>query len=268
MKLKDRIRSIIMSKTVASEHRTIGIEEECIIYDEQNHRLPVNQGNKFSATDLLNIMNSKSKKNGLYSIEPGGQLEWSSPPFSNIHDINSSMITHKSILNKVINEKKLRILNYSVEPVFEPKEIELIDHLKYQLMDKNMAKVDTLGRWMMRNTASIQINYDFESESELEEMVFIADCLQPVSSYLFSNAPFWRNKVALNENIRYLIWENTDKYRCRNLIDHGILEPKGLVNKYIDYILNVPGIFGFDDSGEICSVVGTLGERLEYLKKK
>ena len=267
MKLKDRIRSIIMSKTVASEHRTIGIEEECIIYDEQNHRLPVNQGNKFSATDLLNIMNSKSKKNGLYSIEPGGQLEWSSPPFSNIHDINSSMITHKSILNKVINEKKLRILNYSVEPVFEPKEIELIDHLKYQLMDKNMAKVDTLGRWMMRNTASIQINYDFESESELEEMVFIADCLQPVSSYLFSNAPFWRNKVALNENIRYLIWENTDKYRCRNLIDHGILEPKGLVNKYIDYILNVPGIFGFDDSGEICSVVGTLGEWLEYLKK-
>ena len=267
MELKDKIRSLIMSKTVDSEYRTIGIEEECIIYDDKNRRLPVNQGYKFSATDLVNIMNSKSNKNGVYSIEPGGQLEWSSPPFSNIHEINSSMKIHKSSLNTVINKKKLKVLDYSVEPVFEPKEIDLINQLKYSLMDENMKKADTLGRWMMRNTASIQINYDFESESELEEMVFIADCLQPVSSYLFSNAPFWKNRVALNENIRYLIWEKTDKYRCRNLIDHGIIEPKGLVNKYMDYMLNVPSIFGFDDSGEICSVVGTLGERLRYLKK-
>ena len=68
MKLKDRIRSIIMSKTVASEHRTIGIEEECIIYDEQNHRLPVNQGNKFSATDLLNILNQRKMGFTLLSL--------------------------------------------------------------------------------------------------------------------------------------------------------------------------------------------------------
>jgi len=267
MGLKDRIRSLIMSKTVAPKYRTIGIEEECIIYDEENRRLPVNQGYKFSATDLLNIMNSKSKGNGVYSIEPGGQLEWSSPPFSNIHEISSSMKIHKRNLNKVINEKKLKVLDYSVEPVFDPKEIDLINQVKYRLMDKNMEKVDTLGRWMMRNTASIQINYDFESENELEEIVFIADCLQPVSSYLFSNAPFWKNDLALNENIRYIIWEKTDKYRCRNLIDHGMIERKGLVNKYVDYMLNVPSIFGFDGSGEICSVDGTLGERLRYLKK-
>jgi len=267
MGLKDKIRSIIMSKTIDSKNRTIGIEEECIIYDKSDNRLPVNRGNKFSATDLLNMMNSKSNKNGVYSIEPGGQLEWSSPPFSNIHQINSSMNIHKKVLNKIIKKKKLKILDCSVEPVFDPKEIDLIDHLKYQLMDKNMAKVDTLGRWMMRNTASIQINYDFENENELEDMVFIADCVQPVSSYLFSNAPFWNNRVVSNQNIRYLIWEKTDKYRCRNLIDHGIVEPKGMVDKYIDFILDVPGIFGFDKNGDICSVVGTLGERLQYLKK-
>ena len=268
MGLKDNIRSIIMSKTIDSKNRTIGIEEECIIYDKSDHRLPVNLSNKFSATDLLDMMNSKSNKNGVYSIEPGGQLEWSSPPFSNIHQINSSMNIHKKVLNKIVKKKKLKILDCSVEPVFDPREIDLIDHLKYQLMDKNMAKVDRLGRWMMRNTASIQINYDFENESELEDMVFIADCIQPVSSYLFSNAPFWNNRAVSNENIRYLIWEKTDKYRCRNLIDHGIVEPKGIVDKYIDFMLNVPGIFGFDKNGDICSVVGTLGERLQHLKKK
>ncbi len=267
MGIIDRIRSVILSKTIDSKHRTIGVEEECIIYDKKNRRLSVNQGTKFSAADLSNTMNEKSHKNGSYSIEPGGQLEWSSLPFSNIHDIKYSMETHKKTLNKVIKKEKLKILDYSVEPVFEPNDISLINQLKYQLMDENMAKVDTLGRWMMRNTASIQINYDFESERELEEMVFIADCLQPVSSYLFSNAPFWKNKLVLNQNIRYLIWEKTDKYRCRNLIDHGIIEPKGLVNNYIKYMLDVPGIFGFDKEGEICSVSGTLGERLQYLQK-
>ncbi|GIR30640.1 MAG: hypothetical protein CM15mP44_9230 [Candidatus Neomarinimicrobiota bacterium] len=34
-----------------------------------------------------------------------------------------------------------------------------------------MKKNGTMGKWMMRNTASVQINFDFTSERELKEMV-------------------------------------------------------------------------------------------------
>ena len=36
MGIIDRIRSVILSKTIDSKHRTIGVEEECIIYDKKN----------------------------------------------------------------------------------------------------------------------------------------------------------------------------------------------------------------------------------------
>ena len=52
-------------------------------------------------------------------------------------------------------------------------------------MNENMKKNGTMGKWMMRNTASVQINFDFTSERELNEMVFIADCLNPVCAFLF-----------------------------------------------------------------------------------
>ena len=57
MEIHDKIRSFILSNLVHTEHQTIGIEEECILYTKENHRLPVNPGDEFSATDLLAIMN-------------------------------------------------------------------------------------------------------------------------------------------------------------------------------------------------------------------
>ena len=52
MEIKDKIRSFILSNLVHTEHQTIGMEEECILYTKENHRLPVNPGDEFSATDL------------------------------------------------------------------------------------------------------------------------------------------------------------------------------------------------------------------------
>ena len=82
---------------------------------------------------VLDIMNQKSNNNGVYSLEPGGQLEWSSPPFSNLNDMSFSMEMHKDALCKVVNEQELKILNFSVDPIFSPVEVDLINQLKYQL---------------------------------------------------------------------------------------------------------------------------------------
>ena len=57
MNLQNKIRSIILSHLVESEARTVGMEEECILYTKDNRRLPVNPCAEFSATDLLSIMN-------------------------------------------------------------------------------------------------------------------------------------------------------------------------------------------------------------------
>ena len=190
MEIHDKIRSFILSNLVPTEHQTIGIEEECILYTKEDCRLPVNSGDKFSATNLLAIMNENVGRNGVYSLEPGGQLEWSSPPYRDLNTLFTAIGKHKQALTEVVNANDLKIINYSVEPNYAPDDIDLINQLKYQLMNANMEQNGTMGKWMMRNTTSIQINFDITSERDLEDMTFVADCLQPVSAYLFANSPF------------------------------------------------------------------------------
>ena len=267
MTLYEKTRSVILSNLVSAENRKIGIEEECIIYNAKNQRIPVNQCNQFSASDLLSFMNTNNNNNGSYSLEPGGQLEWASPPLKDLHSINKALESHKELRKKTIEQHGLKIISYGVEPEHIPGSVDLIDELKYKLMNDSMRKNGTMGKWMMRNTASIQINFDTTSEKEMEEMVFIADCLQPTAAYLFSNSPYQNGRSVGNKNIRSLIWENTDNSRCRNLIDHGIITSDGLIDNYIKYMFKVPGIFELDSSGRCTQTDKTLGERLFELEK-
>ncbi len=262
MEIHDKIRSFILSNLVHTKDQTIGIEEECILYTKEDYRLPVNPGDEFSATDLLAIMNENVGRNGVYSLEPGGQLEWSSPPYRDLNTLFTAIGKHKQALKKVVKANNLKIINYSVEPKFIPDDIDLINLQKYHLMNANMELNGTMGKWMMRNTSSIQINFDITSERGLEDMTFVADCLQPVSAYLFANSPFRKGEPTGLENTRNVIWENTDNSRCRNLINHGIEFPERIIDQYIDFIMGVPGIFELDGSGIIVSTNQTLGERL------
>ena len=96
-----------------------------------------------------------------------------------------------------------------------------------------MEKAGSMGKWMMRCTSSVQINFDVSNAQEMEEMVFVADCLHPVGAYLFANSPYLNGELTHEKNMRNIIWKNTDNQRCGNLYDHGIRSPKNLIDNYI-----------------------------------
>ena len=265
MGVDNQINSFILSQVVNHQYRKIGMEEECIIYTKDLNRLPVNPTTQYSATDLLNEMNLLTDQNGIYSLEPGGQLEWSSPPYENLNDLSMAQLKHRKLLNDVTDRRDLIILDWGLEPSYPPDDIDLIDQPKYQLMNDHMKKVNTHGKWMMRNTASVQVNIDITDKQDAEKMVFLADCLHPVCAYLFANSPFYKNEPAGTKNIRNMIWEKTDNDRCRNLIDHGISSPNDLIKNYIDYMMDIPGIFQLNSKDVLENTDGTLGDRLEYL---
>ena len=263
--IADRIFSYITSKFVDNNNRKIGVEEESIIYTSDNKRIPVNSSNPISATNLLKNLNEKIDGNGYYSLEPGGQIEWSSKPFLNLNDLASTINHHHGVLNEVLSKYNLKIVTYGVEPNYLPTDLELIKEQKYQIMDKNMEKNGTMGKWMMRNTASIQVNIDTINKNDLEEMVFVADCLHPVAAYLFSNSPYFANKKAGSKNMRNMIWEETDNSRCRNLFDHGINQSKDLLKNYIEFVLEVPSIFQLNRYGDIIESKSSIGDLLNHL---
>ena len=264
MKINKKIRSHILSKTVGKDRRKVGIEVECFVYTKNYKRLSVNPSTGYSATDLLHdLSNISNKNNGSYSLEPGGQIEWSSPPFEDIRDLEQSIHSYKKSIDSVLEKRGLISLYMGVEPFCDPDSIDLIKHKKYQLMNLNMEKRGTLGKWMMRNTSSIQVNYDIIDENDLAEIVFIADCIHPISAYLFSNSPFQLGKPVGETNLRNHIWENTDTTRCRTLFDHKIDQPNQLLDLYIEFMMEVPGIFQLDEELEIQNTDLTLGKELK-----
>ena len=265
MGVDNRIFSLILSQIVDHQYRKIGMEEECIIYTKDLDRLPVNPATQYSATDLLNEMNLLTDQNGIYSLEPGGQLEWSSPPYENLNDLSIAQLRHRKLLDDVTDHRDLIVLHWGLEPILSPDDIDLIHQSKYQLMNDHMEKVNTHGKWMMRNTASIQVNIDITGKKDAEKMGFLADCLHPVCAYLFANSPFYKNEPAGTKNIRNIIWEQTDNHRCRNLVDHGISSPNDFIKNYIDYMMDIPGIFQLNSKNVLENTDGTLGDRLEYL---
>ncbi len=268
MNLTERIESIILSNLQPPDQRKIGVEWESFFYDKNLTRIPVKSAENYSSTDffneMINLQANDEKKSG-YSLEPGGQLEWASPPMKSLHEINASYKKYKERVLKIVKRENLKMIEYSLEPLYDPSDIALIDNEKYRLMDKMFIKTGELGQWMMRNTSSIQINIDFSSKEEAEKMAYIADCVSPLASILFANSPFWKGTVAGKNNLRYQIWNNTDNSRCGDLIDHGIINRNEMARKYAQYVQTVPAIFVEDRNAEVIKYRGTLGSWLGEL---
>ena len=265
MKIKDKVRSAILSRTTDKVNQKIGIELETIIYTDNYNRLPANEEGTFSSVDLLRLLNDKQDNNGSYSLEPGGQLEWASPPFIDLNSLQSSLEFFCNQLDSLLNSKKLTLINYALDPKFSPNEVGLINEKKYHIMDRYMDQSGSMGRWMMRNTASIQINLDTTDSKNMEVIAFVSDCVNPIASYLFANSPYKQLIPTGFQNMRQLIWHDTDQLRCGNLFDHQIYSPTGLIDKYIDYVMKVPNMFKINRFGNYTRSQSKIGDRLVML---
>lgn len=264
MTLVENIKAEILSHTVSEKQRKIGLEVEGFYYDRDFNRLPVNPTNQYSATDLFQeiLENRQSNDTFTYSLEPGGQLEWASAPAIGLWDLQKQFDRHVEIENQICEINQIDRLHLSLEPFCVPNDIDLITLNKYQLMHDLFSQTGQLGPWMMRNTTSIQLNIDYTSEQDANEMAFLADAIQPLFSILFSNSPFMRGEPVGTTNMRWKIWEDTDPERCRSLFDHGIVSAQNMVNDYAKWLPEIKTIFKYNTNGEAEYFNGTLGKMM------
>ena len=265
--LVDQIEAHILSGCTNNQKRAIGTEIETILYNSNGERISVDRGAEYSAADLIEDIDSGCKDINTFvtcSLEPGGQVEWASRPAFNIHDIHKEWNDIQTILKRACIDNKLTIVDLALDPIYSPNDIKLINHRKYQLMNDRFLTTGKHGQWMMRNSASVQVNLDLMDKKDAEECGFIADCISPLAAVLFSNAPFKNGRPIGYENIRYRIWEDTDPARCGHFLDHGIQGADGLLNQFCHYILDVPVIYTTPDKNDNVGFYdGTIKQWLE-----
>lgn len=262
MQINKKIKEFILKEIVQEKNKKIGIEIETFYTDNKLNRISVSPNKKYSALEFFDEIKKKDN-NSSYSLEPGGQLEWASSPKKNLWDIHSEYQIHQKIEKEILIQNNLNKLQVSVDPLNGADSIDLISAPKYQLMANYLKQKGHLSHWMMRNTTSVQVNIDYSSENDANQMAFIADNIQPLYSILFSNAPFINGKMAGDRNLRWEIWENTDPDRCGSLFTHGLNNINTYLDDYIAWFLGQPSMYRVDSNGNYFEFNGTILDSID-----
>jgi glutamate--cysteine ligase len=124
------------------------------------------------------------------TVEPGGQLELSGQQCASIHCANQELLQHINEVVTIGAELGIVFLGLGIQPVSTVDAIEWVPKRRYEIMGPYMARVGTLGQRMMKQTATVQANFDFGDELDAMRKFRVAMGLVPLVSAMFANGDY------------------------------------------------------------------------------
>src|SRR5262249_12304092 len=104
-----------------------------------------------------------------------------------------------------------------------------------------MLQVGTLGQRMMKQTATVQVNFDYGSERDAMAKVRTGMGLAPLLTAMFANSPLSDGRLNGYLSFRGHIWTATDPARSGLL--PFVFKPHCGFSDYVEYALDVPMYF-------------------------
>ncbi len=178
---------------------------------------------------------------GAISLEPGGQFELSGAPLETIHQTCREGNAHLAQLREIAEPLGIRFLGLGGSPKWSLAQTPKMPKSRYEIMTRYMPKVGTKGLDMMYRTCTIQVNLDFESETDMRRKMQASLKLQPLSTALFANSPFTDGRPNGLRSWRGDIWRDTDNQRA-GLLDICFAPDFGFAD-YVNWALDVPMYF-------------------------
>ena len=213
----------------------------------------------FEAGNIIGL----TKDGANVSLEPGGQIELSGAPLASIHETCDEVNTHLSQVKNIADKLGIGFIGLGTAPTWKHHEMPLMPKGRYRLMTDYMDKVGTMGKTMMYRTCTVQVNLDFESESDMVNKMRVAIALQPVSTALFSNSPFFEGKLTNCKSWRSRVWRDLDASRTGTI--PFIFNPTFGFERWVEYALDVPMYFVYRDG----KYINALGQSFrDFLKGK
>ena len=188
-----------------------------------------------------NIIGLKDGDGGSVSLEPGGQLELSGAPLSNLHQTCAETGRHLRHMRAVSSALGVGMLGIGFQPKWRRDDISWMPKGRYQIMRNHMPKVGTMGLDMMLRSCTVQVNLDYADEADMRRKFRTSLALQPIATALFANSPFKDGKPSGWLSGRAHVWTDTDNARCG--VPSCVFDPHFGYEQWIDYILDVPMYF-------------------------
>ena len=187
------------------------------------------------------------------TLEPGAQLEVSVKPFEDTSEIKRVLDSFYEKAEPILNRYNATLSTIPVVDEDCLADIELIPKERYRFMDKYFLESGTMGRYMMRGSASTQISVDYKSEEDFVKKFRAAYILSPLFALICAGGG--------NKFKRLEIWDNVDKKRT--YIPKSLFSDDFGFEAYAEELLNVPAIFVPNGDGFLYTEGKTIGELSE-----
>ncbi|MGO4700879.1 glutamate--cysteine ligase [Dyella sp. 2RAB6] len=186
-----------------------------------------------------------SRDKASVTLEPAGQLELSGAPLENIHETCREVNTHLKEVRSIADDLGIGFLGMGFQPKWRRDEMPWMPKGRYKIMREYMPKVGSLGLDMMTRTCTVQVNLDFETEADMVRKFRTSLALQPIATALFADSPFTDGRPNGYQSFRSQVWTDTDPHRT-GMLDFVFEDGFGY-ERYVDYILDVPMYFSYQD---------------------
>ncbi|HYC22700.1 MAG TPA: glutamate--cysteine ligase [Candidatus Bathyarchaeia archaeon] len=178
---------------------------------------------------------------GEITLEPGGQVELSGRQCETLHEAHAELQNHIDEIGRIGGRLGITFLGLGIQPFSTLDQIEWVPKKRYAIMAPYMAKVGSLGHRMMKQTATVQVNIDYESEPDAMAKMRVAMGIGPIINAIFANSPIVDGKATGFATYRSYIWTDTDNARCGML--PFVFHPRAGFADYIEWALDAPMYF-------------------------
>ncbi len=178
---------------------------------------------------------------GTITLEPGGQVEWSSRPQRSLADLHRLLKGYLGTLRDVAAPTGIEWLDVAVDPVHALSDMPWMPKERYRIMREYFRDKGRLAHRMMTQTASIQCAFDFSDGTDWQRKFKAAAFLTPVAAAMFANSRMVDGRDSGYHTYREAIWRETDADRCG--LPSIVFEPSFDMERWIRWLLDVPLLF-------------------------
>jgi glutamate--cysteine ligase len=173
---------------------------------------------------------------GTLTFEPGGQLEYSSPPCRSASALLALLRSVVLPLRAAAASEGIELLAVGLDPSNAAEAAPLLLHTpRYTRMADYLAGIGPAGARMMRQTAAFQVSLDLDDEPALRWTLLNAAA--PYLVAIFANSPMYEGSTTGCRSTRAEVWRTLDP--ARTGLAWGEDDPIGY---YCDFALRAPAI--------------------------
>lgn len=242
--LDELIRSLLLGNLMSQGGRRLGVEyERLVLHREDRSAAPLDFCREFFS-GMVDRLSARPMVDGdvvkglvtdrfEMSMEPGGQLEVSTPPHENLDAVDAGMADATAVIEDALAGSPYELVCLGHTPVTPVEQLGLLPRERYRIMDEVMPPRGALTRNMMRATAGFQLTYDVETEADAARKLAILYRLSPLLMSITANSRQVAGEDSGYASYRHLVWLQTDT--ARTGVPPGCLRAETAIEGYIRF---------------------------------